>query len=125
MDIAHGINAVAGGTIARYQIVVVDGTTENSVIAASSIGEDIVGVAQEAVTVGQHVRVATHGETYVLAGEAIAANAILKTDAAGKASDAAIGVGDQVIGYAVEAASAVNAEIKMQLNVSVSHARDV
>lgn len=82
-------------------------------IGSLATTEQLCGVIQSVTKSGQSVTVADFGESYVIAGGSITANALITTNGSGRA--AAAGSSQMIIGRALEAAAADGNKIKCRL----------
>jgi hypothetical protein len=80
-------------------------------LATSNTSRAIAGVVQNDPNSGDALTVAYEGVTKIKAGAAITANALITTNASGRAAAVASGASTTVIGRALEAASADGDEI--------------
>jgi len=109
--------------VTKYTFVKL-GTLAGQIVPCGA-GENAIGVAQTDGAAGSHVNVCLLGETYIIAGAAIATNTILKAVASGHADDAAAIEGEYDLGLALEAATAANDQIKMLFGVGVNEVKNV
>lgn len=75
-------------------------------------GAFALGVLEAATDANQQAPVMTYGIAHVLSGAAVAAGAGVESDAAGKAIEKNTGV---LLGYALDAATGANQEIRVKL----------
>jgi hypothetical protein len=110
----------AGAAINAYTLVKF--SAAETVVTAAAATDLIIGVTSDVgPAINERVDVALEGIAFVVAGAACTLGAKLTSDASGRAVPAApaAGVNNQVVGYAMEAASAAGDVIRMMLSSSV------
>lgn len=118
------ISLVAGADLsaAQYQVVKVD--TNGKAVLCSAVGDAAIGVLQNKPAAGQTAQVRILGVTMAVAGGAIAAGALVATDATGKvvaATEATANTtdgtisGSRALGIALQSASAAGEIISVAL----------
>lgn len=101
----------------QYRFIKSNGTKDQVVIAAA-ITDAIIGVVQNNPNTDQEATVCLEGDTKVVAGAAITVNAVLGTDAQGRAVPVVIGVDETqfALGRALSAAGAAGEIITAHVN---------
>lgn len=113
--IGHGIT-VAAADLSAEQYKAVKVTAAMSVNLATVAGEPIIGILQNKPTVGQPADIMVVGVSKVRSGAAIAAGALLMAGSDGRIITAA-SAGSEVIGVALEAATAADQYITAHINI--------
>lgn len=116
---------VAGGVITQFRAVTL-GAGE-VVSQATTAGTPCLGIAQETTTAedatnGRVIAVAISGISRCIAGAAITIGAKVRTDTSGRVTPLAAATADQnVIGIALQAASAANEHVDVLLTPAVQN----
>lgn len=102
----QAIGANAGGTIAQWDIVAITTAVDGQLtVVTSTTATDVThGIAEHAAVAGDHVTVVVGGETFVKAGETLAAGDFVNSGAAGDAfTPANTTLANPCIGFVLEA----------------------
>ena len=105
---------IAGEVMATRFSVVKIASTEGQVDLSDSAGEDCIGITQQIAAAGQSVSVCLFGISEAVAGAAITIGDKLQADGSGRVILAASS--DNVIGHALQTATAAGDEISMVVN---------